>query len=66
MPSNDFLAKKESDHVILNGTGEGHGIGLCQSGARAMAEEGSDFRQILTHYYPNTTIVRWLGASSVP
>jgi stage II sporulation protein D len=59
IPSNDFLAKTESDHVILNGTGEGHGIGLCQSGARAMADEGADFRQILTHYYPNTTIVRW-------
>ena len=66
VPSNDFLAKKESDHVILNGTGEGHGIGLCQSGARAIAEEGADFRQILTHYYPNTTIVRWPAASSVP
>ena len=66
IPSNDFLAKTESDHVILNGTGEGHGIGLCQSGARAMAEEGADFRQILTHYYPNTTMVRWAGTSSVP
>jgi peptidoglycan hydrolase-like amidase len=27
--------------------------------ARAMAAEGADFRQILSHYYPNTTIVTW-------
>ena len=66
VPSNDFVAKKESDHVILNGTGEGHGIGLCQSGARAMAEEGANFRQVLTRYYPNTAIVRWPGANSIP
>jgi len=54
--SNDFVAKKESDEVLLAGTGKGHGIGLCQSGAKAMAEQGADFRQILSHYYPNTTV----------
>jgi peptidoglycan hydrolase-like amidase len=32
-------------------------MGLCQSGAKAMAADGADFRQILGHYYPNTTIV---------
>ena len=54
--SNDFVAKKESDEFLLEGTGNGHGIGLCQSGAKAMAEQGADFRQILSHYYPNTTV----------
>lgn len=58
VPSNDFTMKKIGGHVILHGTGEGHGIGLCQSGANAMAKEGANFRQILSHYYPNTTIVR--------
>jgi len=57
VPSNDFSMKKQGDQVVLEGTGQGHGIGLCQSGARAMAAQGADFRQILTHYYPNTTIV---------
>jgi peptidoglycan hydrolase-like amidase len=65
VPSNDFVAKKESDQIILNGRGEGHGIGLCQSGARAMAEDGADFRQVLTHYYPNTTIVPRPGSNSI-
>ncbi len=57
VPSNDFIVKKENRESILEGTGQGHGIGLCQSGARAMAEKGAGFRQILSHYYPNTMIV---------
>jgi stage II sporulation protein D len=64
VPSNDFVASNGEGHVLLEGKGEGHGIGLCQSGAKAMAESGADFRQILSHYYPNTTIVTWPGRSS--
>jgi peptidoglycan hydrolase-like amidase len=56
VPSNDFVANSDGDQVVLNGTGQGHGIGLCQSGAQAMAENGWDFQQILNHYYPNTTL----------
>ena len=59
VPSNDFVMKTERDQIMLEGMGEGHGIGLCQSGGAAMAEEGADFRQILSHYYPNTTVVAW-------
>jgi stage II sporulation protein D len=59
VPSNNFVEKIENDQITLEGTGEGHGIGLCQSGAKAMAEAGADFRHILTHYYPNTTVVAW-------
>jgi stage II sporulation protein D len=57
--SNDFALKTERGQIAVEGTGQGHGIGLCQSGAKAMAEEGADFRQILSHYYPNTTVVNW-------
>jgi hypothetical protein len=31
------------------------------SGAKAMAEEGADFQQILSHYYPNTKLISWPG-----
>jgi stage II sporulation protein D len=58
VPGNDFSMQKEDDHVVLRGTGLGHGIGLCQSGAKAMAQEGADFRAILSHYYPNTSVTR--------
>jgi stage II sporulation protein D len=64
VPSNDFIAKTERDETVLQGIGQGHGIGLCQSGAKAMAEEGSDFRQILSHYYPNTAVITLPAQSS--
>ncbi|MBD2844590.1 SpoIID/LytB domain-containing protein [Paenibacillus sp. IB182496] len=38
------------------GTGNGHGVGLSQYGARSMAEDGYDYREILTHYYNGITI----------
>jgi peptidoglycan hydrolase-like amidase len=34
--------------------GAGHGYGMCQTGAAAMAAQGSGFRAVLEHYYPNT------------
>ena len=39
-----------------HGVTAGHGIGLCQTGAAAMAASGADFRAILDHYYPNTVL----------
>jgi stage II sporulation protein D len=57
IPSDDFTMKKENGQILLEGTGQGHGIGLCQAGAKAMAADGADFREILSHYYPNSVIV---------
>ncbi len=56
MPSNNFTSRQEGEQVILEGAGQGHGIGLCQRGAKAMAEKSSSFRQILNYYFPNTTL----------
>jgi stage II sporulation protein D len=58
VPSNNFTTHREEHEVILEGEGQGHGIGLCQQGAKAMAQAGSDFGEILSHYYPNTTLAR--------
>ena len=57
VPSDDFTESTQNGYVVLRGIGRGHGIGLCQAGAKSMAEEGAGFRQILDHYFPNTTIV---------
>jgi stage II sporulation protein D len=54
IPSNNYVL----EGTILHGRGEGHGVGLCQSGASAMASSGASFRDILNHYYPNTTCSR--------
>lgn len=37
--------------IRLNGTGYGHGIGMSQNGAKAMALEGYTFEEIIKHYY---------------
>ena len=36
--------------------GYGHGVGMSQHGALEMAKNGSNYEQILTHYFPGTTI----------
>lgn len=36
--------------------GYGHGVGLSQYGAKAMAEGGADWQEILTYYFPGCTI----------
>jgi stage II sporulation protein D len=36
----------------FSGRGYGHGVGLCQWGARGMAEQGYTAAQILAYYYP--------------
>jgi len=58
VPSNNFTAREEEGAVNLEGAGQGHGIGLCQRGARAMAESGAGFREIINHYFPNTGLSR--------
>ena len=56
VPSNSFRAHIDGTEIVLEGTGQGHGIGLCQLGAAAMAAGGADFREILSHYFPNTSL----------
>ncbi|MFM8351342.1 MAG: FlgD immunoglobulin-like domain containing protein, partial [Actinomycetales bacterium] len=44
------------ENFTLVGSGYGHGIGLSQWGAYAMAKEGRDASGILTYYYTGTTV----------
>jgi SpoIID/LytB domain protein len=43
---------------VLHGAGFGHGVGMCQTGAAAMALKGKRFHQILKHYYRSINIKR--------
>ncbi|MBD5229641.1 MAG: SpoIID/LytB domain-containing protein [Bacteroidales bacterium] len=49
---------KKITTFTLRGAGWGHGVGLCQIGAAAMSEAGYGFKQILAHYYPDTTVTK--------
>ena len=54
--SSAFVVEKDGDTFTLYGAGWGHGVGLCQIGAAVMAAKGYTYKEILAHYYPNTTI----------
>jgi stage II sporulation protein D len=43
---------------VFEGTGFGHGVGLCQVGAAARARRGDSVEQILAFYYPGATLRR--------
>ena len=42
--------------LTFSGKGYGHGGGLCQEGAKGMAEAGKDYKEILKRYYPGATL----------
>ena len=44
--------------VTVKGGGNGHGVGMCQSGAIGMASEGFSAERILEHYYPGVKLAR--------
>ena len=51
-------ATRKALAVVASGAGSGHGVGLCQTGARAMARGGLSAERILSHYYPGTELKR--------
>ena len=51
-----FAVRVEGGHYIFNGVGSGHGVGLCQAGAAEMGIEGKSYDEILSFYYPGTTL----------
>lgn len=54
--SSSFNIEDRGDTLVLNGKGWGHGVGLCQIGAANMALHGYNYKEILTFYYPGTTL----------
>jgi stage II sporulation protein D len=56
LPSSFFVVEHTGDVIALHGGGWGHGVGLCQLGAAAMAKAGKTVEGILDHYYPHTEL----------
>ncbi len=50
------LATPASGKFVFKVYGYGHGVGMSQSGAIHMANNGSSYDDILTHYFPGTTV----------
>jgi stage II sporulation protein D len=57
VPGSDFSATEDGAGWRLEGHSVGHGVGMCQHGAAGMAAAGASFREILSHYYPNTLVI---------
>ena len=54
--STNFEAGIAGDDAVFTGIGYGHGVGLCQWGAKQRAGDGFDYREILSYYYPGTRL----------
>lgn len=52
----EWRVASKTQQFLFRGTGFGHGLGVSQYGAKAMAEQGYDYKEILQHYYQDVTI----------
>lgn len=56
--SEHFTARTKGRTVRFDGSGFGHGVGMCQWGARGMALAGKNHVEILEHYYKGVRVQR--------
>jgi stage II sporulation protein D len=55
--SPNFSIHVSAERLIIEGQGHGHGVGLCQWGARGLALSGRNAIQIIQYYYPGSNVV---------
>ena len=58
-PSAFFSIQQQGNQFVFEGSGYGHGVGLCQWGAKVMGEKGYSASVILSHYYPDAKIEKF-------
>ena len=56
--STDFNISLDENNIIITTNGYGHGVGMSQYGANALAKSGYNYEEILKHYYQNTNITK--------
>ena len=54
--STAFTIEISPERVVVSTRGYGHGVGMSQYGAEAMAQRGADYKEILLHYYTGAVI----------
>lgn len=66
MPGTRYSIKRlPGGDIELNSNGAGHGVGLCQWGAAAMANKGQSYDRILKFYFPGSTLMGPSSASGL-
>ena len=56
--STDFDISISDNNANITTRGYGHGVGMSQYGANGMANAGYSYKDILSHYYPGTTLTK--------
>lgn len=56
--SADFDISISDNNANITTRGYGHGVGMSQYGANGMANAGYGYKDILSHYYPGTTLTK--------
>ena len=56
LPSPFFTLSQSGDTFTFTVRGRGHGVGMSQNSADFMARQGSDYREILAHFYPGAVL----------
>lgn len=55
--STSFSFTIDEDNIEFRVIGYGHGVGMSQTGADAMANQGSNYEEIIKHFYTGVEIV---------
>lgn len=56
-----FTVSVENGNIVFNVAGYGHGVGMSQYGAHLMAKNGTDYKEILKHYYTGVEVEIYQG-----
>ena len=64
LKSSRFSVSRRGSSFIFRGSGFGHGLGLCQSGAHVMARRGATCEEILSHYFPGARLPESINAKT--
>lgn len=56
LKSTNFEITKEGDNIKFSVKGYGHGVGMSQTGADSMAKQGSNYEEIIKHFYKDVEI----------
>ena len=55
--STDFTYVIEENNIKFSVIGYGHGVGMSQTGADALAKQGKNYEEIIKHFYTGVEIV---------
>lgn len=66
IPSTQFSIDRFGAEIIFSGKGAGHAVGMCQWGAKEMAELGYRYESILQYYYPGTQLLHRRAVDLTP